>query len=127
MIHSGKSKANEVSFLWLSIDLTNFKFKSNLVIGLRKQILEIKSLISKKEENLGELKKNPNFLKVQELDREIEEYARESQKIQEVLNEILEKELKNKEYFLMSLPFCLIQFFVKSSSPKRNLWKGIPI
>ena len=67
---------------------------------MRKQIGELKNLIGKKEEQLKELKKNSNYLRIQELNIEAEAYAKEIQKIQDFFNDCLEKNQQNKEYFL---------------------------
>lgn len=77
--------------------MKNFIFQSNFVIGLRKQIVELKNLINKKEENLKELKKNSNYLKVQELNVENEAYSKEIQKIQDFMVDRLEKDQQKKE------------------------------
>lgn len=59
--------------------------------------MELKNLINKKEENLKELKKNSNYLKVQELNVENEAYSKEIQKIQDFMVDRLEKDQQKKE------------------------------
>ena len=59
--------------------------------------MELKNLINKKEENLKELKKNSNYLKVQELNVENEAYSKEIQKIQYFMVDRLEKDQQKKE------------------------------
>jgi len=59
--------------------------------------VELKNLINKKEENLKELKKNSNYLKVQELNVENEAYSKEIQKIQDFMVDRLEKDQQKKE------------------------------
>lgn len=55
-------------------------------------------MIGKKEEQLKELKKNSNYLRVQELNIEAEAYSKEIQKIQDFFNDCVEKNQQRKEY-----------------------------
>lgn len=70
---------------------------SNLVVGLRKQISEVNGLIGKREETLQTLKKNPKYVKIQELDMEINSFIEEIQKLQQFLNDYQEKNSKKKD------------------------------
>ena len=54
-------------------------------------------MIGKKEEQLKELKKNSNYLRIQELNIETETYAKEIQKMQDFFNDRLEKDQQKKE------------------------------
>lgn len=70
---------------------------------MRKQIGELKNLIGKKEEQLKELKKNSNYLRIQELDIETDAYAKEIQKIQDFFNDCIEKNQQKKEFIFFKI------------------------